>query len=106
MALIRSYGAELPEGPFSPLPRKHVDKSLDTDVRSDLNNAARDAESWAEWHKREADLLQSAAKELENLGDGMVNHKKLEKQERELETILEKKRRQLRQVVSSSLVQN
>jgi hypothetical protein len=66
LALIRSYRAELPEGPFSSVLPITKDKS--PNIARDLINAAREAEGWAEWHKHEADLLQNAARELKDLG--------------------------------------
>jgi hypothetical protein len=80
LALIRSYKAELPDGPFSPVPSKPEGKLMRMDFGGDLMNAASDAEGWAEWHKHEADRLQSAARELRDIGSKMFEWQVRERQ--------------------------
>jgi hypothetical protein len=65
-ALIRSYTAELPDGPFSPV--GPISKEKSPDIANDLEHAARDAEMWAEYHRHEASLLIDASRELRDIG--------------------------------------
>jgi hypothetical protein len=91
LALIRSYGAELPEGPFSTVDPISKDKS--PDIANDLEHAARDAEMWTEYHRHEATLLINASKELRELSYKMKEWQKREEREKVVVEELEKKER-------------
>jgi hypothetical protein len=94
LALIRSYGAELPEGPFSTV--GPISKEKSPDIANDLEHAARDAEMWAEYHRHEATLLIDASRELRDLGSKMTEWQEQEKRATKLERELEKKERMRR----------
>jgi hypothetical protein len=90
LALIRSYGAELPEGPFSTV--GPISKEKSPDIANELEHAARDAEMWAEYHRHEATLLIDASRELRELGH-RKEWRKREEREKVLKRDLEKKER-------------